>query len=313
MLEIRGLTKRYGKVEALRGLDLTVQPGEVYGFLGRNGAGKTTTIRILMGITRATGGTIRLFEETSKDHLRLRQKIGYVAQEQSFYGWMTPRVLGRFVRGFYPTWDDDEYARLLRSLDLPDDRKAMTFSGGMKAKLALALALAHKPPLLLLDEPTAGLDPVARREFLDLIRDQAERSGRTTFFSSHILGEVERVADRVGIVDDGRMRYEGSLVDLSRRVKLFRHPPLARVTQGPDGQPVATVSVPGLPPGLAQPPAGVATLQDRVRKGERQVVVFADAPERLVNLVPPSTGWIEESLPLEDCFVEMVSKPARTV
>jgi ABC-2 type transport system ATP-binding protein len=309
VLEIQGLVKRYGKVTALSGLDLAVQPGEVYGFLGRNGAGKTTTIRILMGITRADAGTIRIFEESSRDLLKLRQKIGYVAQEQNFYGWMTPKVLGRFVRGFYPTWEDAEFARLLRTLDLPADRKARTFSGGMKAKLALALALAHRPELLVLDEPTAGLDPVARREFLEIIRDQAERTGRTTFFSSHILGEVERVADRVGIVDDGRMRYEGPLADLSRRARLLRHPPMAKVTVAADGSTRSVAGVADLPPRLFD--GGIQLLQDRTRKGERQVVVFADAPERLDGLLPEGSPWVLETLALEDIFVEMVTKPAK--
>src|SRR5262245_54995796 len=131
VLEARGLTKRYGRVESLRGVDLAVRRGEVYGFLGRNGAGKTTTIRIVMGITRASGGEIRLFgEEARGGHVALRQRIGYVAQDQNFYGWMTPRTIGAFVRGFYPSWDDAEYARLVGALGLPD-RKIREFSGGM--------------------------------------------------------------------------------------------------------------------------------------------------------------------------------------
>lgn len=221
ILEVRGLEKRYGRVEALSGLDLTVQPGEVYGFLGRNGAGKSTTIRILMGITERTAGTLRLFGEAPTGNVvRARRKIGYVAQEQSFYGWMTPKHLASFVRAFFPTWDDAEFERLVRRLELPTDRKIGTFSGGMRVKVALAIALAHRPPLLLLDEPTAGLDPVARREFLEIVRDESKNGGRTTFFSSHLVDEVELVAHRVGIVDAGRMRFEGCVRDLAQRVRL---------------------------------------------------------------------------------------------
>jgi ABC-2 type transport system ATP-binding protein len=220
VISIRGLEKSYGKHVALSGLDLTVGSGEVYGFLGRNGAGKSTTIRILMGITRPTKGEVRLFgERFDRDVVKLRQRIGYVAQEQSFYGWMNAAQMGRFVRGFFPTWDEGEWARVVRVLDVPLDRRIDGFSGGMRVKLALALALAHRPPLLLLDEPTAGLDPVARREFLDIVR--AEASGRTTFFSTHLIDEIELVAQRVGVVDAGKAKFEGTVVALGDRVRLF--------------------------------------------------------------------------------------------
>jgi ABC-2 type transport system ATP-binding protein len=307
-LEVRGLSKRYGRVEALRGLDLTVEEGEVYGFLGRNGAGKSTTIRILMGITRSSGGVIRMFgDEGRGDLMSLRQQIGYVAQDQNFYGWMTPRTIGRFVSGFYPTWGDDEYGRLLKAMDLPD-RKIREFSGGMKTKLALALALAHRPKLLILDEPTAGLDPVARREFLDMVRDQAERTGRTTFFSTHLLDEVERAADRVGIVDGGRTIYEGQLELLSRTVRRLAHP----AVEGERGLP--------LPAALMDEALGLTLLQDRVRRGRREVVVRARSPEALEALTlsvagdagdaGSSGGWAVETLSLEDIFVTMVARPA---
>ncbi len=307
ILETRGLCKRYGKVEALSGLDLRVRRGEVYGFLGRNGAGKSTTIRIIMGITRPSAGEYRLFGHAG-GRIEARQRIGYVAQEQNFYGWMTPTTLGRFVRGFYPTWDDGAYRRLIDNMDLPAGRKVRTFSGGMKVKLALALALAHHPDLLVLDEPTAGLDPVARREFLEMVRDQAERSGRTTFFSTHLIDEIELAAHRVGIVDDGRTRYQGSIRELESRVKLLR------CRSRPDG------TVAPLPDTLSDPALGFRVLQDRVRSGERQVVVEG-TPDRFKLLPhPPWTAlegllvtddWVLEDLPLEEIFIEMVRKPLR--
>src|SRR5690606_1888349 len=159
ILDARGLHKSYGRVRALSGLDLTVGRCEVYGFLGRSGAGKSTTSRVLMGITRVDRGEVRLFGLPARGgHVKLRERIGYVAQEQSFYGWMSARTLGRFVGGFYPTWSGDEFERRCRHLEIPLDRKVQGFSGGMKMKLALCLALAHRPELLILDEPTAGLD-----------------------------------------------------------------------------------------------------------------------------------------------------------
>ena len=223
MVALRGLVKRYGTVEALRGLDLTVEPGRVYGFLGRNGAGKSTALRIIMGITQATSGDVELFGRRQRgEDTAARRRIGYVAQEQSFYGWMTPLRLGAFVRGFYPTWDGAEYERLLTLLDVPRERRIQTFSGGTHAKLALALALAHRPELLVLDEPTAGMDAVARREFIELVQAQARRTGRTTLFSSHLIDEVELAADTVGIIDGGRMLWQGPTAALQSQVRCLR-------------------------------------------------------------------------------------------
>ena len=307
VIEIHNLVKRYGSVEALSGLDLRVDRGEVYGFLGRNGAGKSTTIRIIMGITRPTSGSYRIFDRPGSQ-IAIRQRIGYVAQEQNFYGWMTPHTLGRFVRGFYPTWDDAAYSTLIRDLDLPARRKIGTFSGGMKVKLALALALAHHPELLVLDEPTAGLDPVARREFLEMVRDQAERSGRTTFFSTHLIDEIELAAHRVAIVDGGRTRYQGTIAGLATRVRLLRCP------VGEEG------ALPPLPGALEA--SGFRVLQDRVRSGERLVVVENDDPARFdpsrfdaLPLHAAAEGslhnalWTLEELPLEEIFIEMVRRP----
>lgn len=220
VIRAEGLCRYFGKVKAVDGVDLEVKEGEIYGFLGVNGAGKTTTIRMLMGITAATGGTIEILgERTRRTTIKQKQRIGYVSQEQYFYPWMTGKMLGKFVGGLYKTWDEKEYDRLLDVLEIPPDRKTAALSGGMRVKLALALALAPRPALLILDEPTAGLDPVARREFLEIIERQAKEYGRTTFFSSHLLNEVERVADTVGIIHQGRMRYQGGLDELQDQVR----------------------------------------------------------------------------------------------
>ncbi len=303
VLELRSLSKSYGRVRALTDLTLTVGQGEVYGFLGRNGAGKSTAIRIIMGITRASGGEVRLFGREGRRHMiRLRQQIGYVAQEQNFYGWMTPIGLGRFLRGFYPTWDRGEYARLLSLLDLPATRKTRTFSGGMKVKLGLALALAHRPRLLVLDEPTAGLDPVARREFLEMVKSQADSEQRTTFFSTHLVDEVELAADRVGIVDQGRTFFEGSVEALRQRVRRLR------------AAAVDPLQPPSLPPVLVDDQGqgqGYRVVRDEVRDGERLVVV--EAEPRFFELLPSrAPSWTVELLPLEEVFIEMVRRPVET-
>jgi ABC-2 type transport system ATP-binding protein len=289
VVEARGLVKRYTGVNALEGLDLTVARGEVYGFLGKNGAGKSTTIRILMGITQQDRGEVRLFGELAEgSHVKLRERIGYVAQEQTFYGWMSARRLGSFVGAFYPTWSSAEFEQRCKRLEVPLDRKVQTFSGGMRVKLALALALSHRPPLLILDEPTAGLDPVARREFLDIVRADADQTGRTTFFSTHLIDEVERVANRVAIVDGGRTRYEGSVQALAGIVRVLAQP----------------ASAPP-PPELLALPAGVHVHSDRELLGERRIVLVAQSPEHW-ELLP---GLPLEPLPLEEIFIEMVRRP----
>jgi len=291
-IEVRALTKRYRSLEALRGVDLTVHPGDVVGFLGRNGAGKSTTIRILMGITRPTGGSVSMFGETlGGDLVRWRQRIGYVAQEQSFYGWMTPYRIGRFQSGFFPSWDDKEYERLLTLLDVPKNQRIGTLSGGTKVKLALALALAPRPPLLVLDEPTAGLDPVARREFLEIVRDENIKSGRTTFFSSHLVDEIELVARRVAILEDGRTHYEGSvsyLVERSRRL---------RVAIGPEGLPGEVQAA------LAN--AQIAVLHQEKNAGQNVIIAHATDPGAFDAL--PSSVQIER-VPLEEIFIALVRR-----
>ena len=288
----RGLVKNYSKVQALCGLDLNVKQGEVYGFLGRNGAGKSTAIRIAMGISNPTAGTVLVFGETmTAGAVNARRRIGYVAQEQTFYGWMTATTIGQFVSGFYPTWQCQEYSRLLTQLELPLNRKIRTFSGGMKAKLALALALAHKPELLILDEPTAGLDAVARREFIEMVREQAEQTNRTTFFSSHLIDEVEAAADRVGIIEAGRAIYEGDLDTLSARV---------RKATGPVGSDVPEILLRD----------EYRMLQNRTRRDLREIVIQASATDGFDGLSLPDR-WQLQRMSLEDIFVSMVARPLR--
>ncbi len=214
------LGRRYGHRPVIRGLDLRVPAGVVYGFLGRNGAGKTTTIRMLMGMLAPHQGQIEILgalrqRVTARD----RRRIGYVSQEQHFYPWMTVRQLERFVGGFYPTWSTAAFDQLLAQLNIDSKQTVGTLSGGTKMKLAMALALAHRPRLLILDEPTAGVDPIARREILTLLKAEARERGRTVFFSTHHISEVEDIGDWVGILHEGRMLYQGRVDELSLWVR----------------------------------------------------------------------------------------------
>ncbi len=263
ILRIDDLRVSYGRLRAVDRLNLTVRAGEIYGFLGRNGTGKTTTIRAMMGIIKPNCGRIELLDYRGRRiGVKQKQRIGYVSQEQHFYPWMSCRTLGRFVSGFYPTWDHEEYDRLLRLLELPPPRRVSHLSGGMRVKLALALALAHRPPILILDEPTSGLDPVTRREFLEIISRQARSHNRTTFFSSHLIDEVERVADRVGIIHSGRLCYEGSVATLQESVREVSHLPTRGSSTAPiaAAEPCATVPPERVEVGAAEPAAVLAEI-----------------------------------------------------
>ena len=283
VLEVRGLRRHFGRVPAVDGIDLTVREGEIYGFLGINGAGKTTTIRLLMGIIAAEAGTISLLGETTRrTSVAQKRRIGYVSQEQNFYPWMKCHALGKFVGSFYPTWDAVEFARLLEVLEVPADRRVSELSGGMRAKLALALALAPRPALLILDEPTAGLDPVARREFMQLIVAQARQHRRTTLFSSHLIDEVERCADRVGIIHQGRMRFEGTVGELSRLVRRVRMAANAEFAL----------------------PLGFEIWRDEALDGVRTIALRAEPAAWDAFTLPP--GATIEAMSLEDRFIACV-------
>ena len=283
ILRTHGLTRAFQKVKAVDGVQLELRRGEVYGFLGRNGAGKTTTLRMLMGILQPDAGDIEwLGERVRRVGVEQKRQLGYVSQEQVFYPWMTARELGRFVSGFFPQWDDAEFLRLLRALDVPEERKSAQLSGGTRMKLGLALALAHRPPLLILDEPTAGLDPVARREFLDILRDQVRGGGQTALFSSHLVGEVEEVAHRIGILENGRLRFQGSLDTLRQSVR--------RVVE----------EVPLLP----LPQGWMLVRRERPVEGRASRVLFA-VPEQWE--ASPFAGTVE-SLSLEDIFLAYARK-----
>lgn len=299
VLRARGLGKTFGKVRAVDDLDLDVRQGEIYGFLGTNGAGKTTTIRMIMGIIKPDSGVLELLGQSAKrTTIAQKRLIGYVSQEQTFYAWMSCASLGRFVAGFYPTWDASEFNRLLEIFGLPSDRKVSQLSGGMRVKLALALALAPRPPLLILDEPTSGLDALARREFLELVQDQARTQQRTTFFSSHRIDEIEMVADRVGIIHEGKLRYEGTIADLIGSVRMVvRHLPVRDLSEPPP--------LTGNPSEFVELPPEFQILKQRVRDGVSQCVARG-RPEAWAQLELPGSEIVQMSL--EDIFIAMVSR-----
>ena len=309
ILRTRDLRLSYGRHLAVDGLSLNVRRGEIYGFLGRNGAGKTSTIRMIMGIGVADAGTIEFNGQVLR---RIgnneKRQIGYVSQEQFFYPWMTCQRIGKFVGGLFPTWDSDEFLRLMTVLDLPLKRKIAHLSGGMKVKLALALALSHRPEILVLDEPTAGLDPVARREFLDIIRRQAQQMGRTTFFSSHLIDEVERVSDTVGIIHRGRLRFEGPLDELAKQV---REVPAEMLTLG--DTPEQHMENLALPPSWSNESESQGLGLHFLGPGldGRLTQLFQGTPEAWQQAA--ERGIVSETLSLEDAFVALARDEVRAI
>jgi ABC-2 type transport system ATP-binding protein len=201
----------------LRGLDLRVPAGSIFGFLGRNGAGKTTTIKTLMGLLRCDSGSAQVFgmPVVDADHsVEIRRRIGFVTEDKELYPYMTVEGLIRFTRPFFPKWRHDLERRYLQMFELPPGRKIPDLSKGMRSKLMLLLAISRGAELLILDEPTDGLDPAATEDVLRELVSIAASSETTMFFSSHQLSEVELIADYIGIVDHGRMVVTGSLDDM---------------------------------------------------------------------------------------------------
>jgi ABC-2 type transport system ATP-binding protein len=220
IIETSQLCKSYKDKPALRGLDLRVPAGSIFGFLGRNGSGKTTTIKTLMGLLRADSGGAHVFGTPVANADRsaeIRSRIGFVTEDKELYPYMTVEQIIRFTRPFFPKWRDDLEKRYLRMFELPPKCKIPDLSKGMRSKLMLLLAISRGADLLILDEPTDGLDPAATEDVLRELVAIAASSGTTMFFSSHQLVEVELIADHIGIIDRGRMVVTGSLDDMKLR------------------------------------------------------------------------------------------------
>jgi ABC-2 type transport system ATP-binding protein len=220
VIELKGVRKSFGKNEVLKGLDLSVPPGQTFAFLGRNGAGKTTTIRTLLGLIKADEGTVRVLGVDPKiNPLEVRQRVGYVAEDQTMFGWMRVSQLISFVAPFYPTWDFKWAKELADRFELPMKTRVKHLSKGQGVRVALMLALAHRPELVILDDPTLGLDPIMRKEFLRDLVSYLQGERVSVFFSSHLLYEIEPVADSVVILDHGRVIREAATEDLRAGVR----------------------------------------------------------------------------------------------
>jgi ABC-2 type transport system ATP-binding protein len=247
MVRVTNLHKRFGKTVVLDGLSLTVEEGSVYGLVGANGAGQTTPVKLLMNnVPPGTGEATVLGVDARRIGPRELERIGYVSENQEMPEWMTVAQMMAYLAPFYPGWDTARADALLRTFDLPRDRKLKHLSRGMRMKASLASSLAYRPALLILDEPFSGLDPLVRDEFVEGLIDCADET--TILISSHDLAEIESFATHIGFLDRGRLQFSQRMTELSERfreveVTLDDRPGLPREWPGHWLHPEASASV----------------------------------------------------------------------
>lgn len=287
-IRVTGLVKHFGPIEAVRGIDLEVRPGEVFGFVGPNGAGKSTTIRCMLDLIRPTSGSIEVLgRHPRQDGVDIRRRVGYVPGELRLPERMTSRQLvtsiGRLRSGLDQAWVDSIATRM--QIDL--DRPTRDLSSGNRRKVAVLLAFAPRPELLILDEPTSGLDPLMQHEFLAMVAE-ARDAGATVFLSSHVLSEVQRAADRVAVLRAGRIVAQGTVDELRGRARQR-----IEVWFAEDIGSTETLAIPGLEAPVLEGRRLAATLS-----GPIAPVVAALARHSLASLV------VEEPN-LEDAFLDL--------
>jgi len=229
VVHVNDLSRSFGGKNALDGVSFHATSGQVYGLVGANGAGKTTLIKHLLGLLRAATGSVRVFGlDPVRDPVRVLGRVGYVSEERELPEWMRINELMAYTQAFHPAWDASYARELLDTFGLDPSRMVKQLSKGMRAQAGLVAAVAHRPELLILDEPSSGLDAVVRRDILDAIVRTVADDGRTVIFSSHLLEEVERMSDHVTMLHGGRVTLSGALDDVRHgyqrsRVRFAQH------------------------------------------------------------------------------------------
>lgn len=289
IVEIERLTRRFGDKLAINELSLTVPRGGVFGLIGGNGAGKTTLLRHILGVLKAQSGSVRVFGlDPVENPVGVLGRIGYLSEDRDLPNWMRIRELMRYTQAFYPAWDPAYAEELREAFDLDPKARVRNLSRGQRARAGLLVALAHRPDLLILDEPSSGLDPVVRRDILGAIIRTIGEEGRTVLFSSHLLDEVERVADRVAIIHHGAIVLTASMdeiKDTHRRVTL-------RFEQA-----------------VEQPPMLIGAIAREGGGREWSYVCSGEAQQlRLAAQALGATVIDESSLSLDEIFVTRVSR-----
>lgn len=217
ILEIKNLTKYYGKTLAVKDLSLELKTGEIFGFIGPNGAGKSTTIRSIMNLVNKTKGEVYFLGETlTKDNLKLKEQIGYLPSEVVLYEDLTIKEMLDYHESFYKKDLNKRRKELVKKLKLEESKKIEDLSLGNQKKLGIVIALMHEPKLLILDEPTSGLDPIMQQVFYELLQEEKEK-GTTIFYSTHILSEISKICDRVGIIKEGKLLKVETIKELQNK------------------------------------------------------------------------------------------------
>ncbi|MBX3444388.1 MAG: ABC transporter ATP-binding protein [Planctomyces sp.] len=286
VIELAGVEKSFKRTAVLRGATLSVPEGCVVGLLGTNGAGKSTLIKCLLGLLRTDAGSARVLGEDAWNlSPEVKQQLGYVPQEAQFYAWMKVRQIVAYWGTFYRHWDRAWVELLLDRWELPRDRRVGPLSPGQQQRLALVLALGHRPRLLVLDEPMAALDPIGRRETLGSLVDLQNEGDRTTLFSTHILSDLERVATHIAILAEGRIACFDELDALKDRVKRLR-----------------VVSESDLPLSFSVP----GSLRTE-RSGRQALVAVANLDDALLRSLRETwrADVLVEDLNLEEIFIEL--------
>jgi ABC-2 type transport system ATP-binding protein len=281
-IEATGLGKRYGKTWALQNCSIRVPAGRIAALVGPNGAGKTTFLHLAAGLIRPTTGEVRVFGRTPQEHrLLLLDRVGFVAQDTPMYSQFTVADMVHFGHELNLRWNQQIVETRLRSLNIPFDRKIGKLSGGMRSQVALAMALGKNPELLLLDEPVARLDPLARREFMQGLTEAVAENGTSVLLSSHLVADLERVCDYLIIINGGQVQVAGDIDDLLAAHRLLVGPRIHEDTR----------------------PPGVDVV--RAHHTERQSSLWVRGK---VSVLPD--GWREETLPLEELVIAYLSAPA---
>ncbi|HBO46398.1 MAG TPA: hypothetical protein DD670_21210 [Planctomycetaceae bacterium] len=292
VIETHNLTKYYGSKCVVNSLDLRVPAGCVYGLLGRNGAGKSTLIKMLLGMVRPNYGHAEIFgQDVAQLQPQTRARIAYLAEGHPLYRWMKIREAVALTRSFYPTFNDRLLGQILDHFELSPKAKIRRLSNGQRAQVSLALAVAQEPELLILDDPTLGLDTVVRRDFLESLIQIIQREGRTILFSSHILGDVERVADRIGVIEQGVLRVDCPTEHFKESVKKI------------------LLEFPGDPPTCPEC-EGMVSQRQVGNRLELVVVGYDGRQQALVESLGARSIEIVD-LNLEDAFIEYTRGPRR--
>ncbi len=286
VIEIKNLTRRYGKLDAVNNLNLTVKPGRCYGFFGRNGAGKTTTIKCLLNLLRPTSGSVRVFGfDPQQDEVAVKSRLAYVPDAVAFYPWMTVRDTLNYLASFRTHWNRDIESDLLARFGLNETQKASDLSKGQKTQLALISAICPEPELLVLDEPTSGLDPIVRREFIETVigaYQSGDAAKRTVFVSTHLISEFEGLIDEFTIIEEGRELLTMAADTARDRFRKIR----ARFAQPP-----AKPSLPG-------------ALSFKLTGRELEILANGNGDELIAELQSLKPEELHtESLSLEEIFV----------